>query len=377
MTDTKPIKKIDEKKDNSSSSSLLEKLTSNDTKQPLDLLSTLRNLSPKSKKPTSNNNNKDDSKDNKDKDTDRNRLEKRNIRFHDSSSKHKRRRENTDDNDDDDEVKDGAENKEKKDVRMSKTGRGGLLSRRSGGGDGEMKKVTPKAQTERDLACAQVEVKQLLERLGERDREMLELRKELATVRADLAREQSEVKKYYQSVDARNSNLIEAVTHHMGKSHNTAMQTLQSSQLLNAQAFGVSIERLRQNTTKMKLLLPPSLNPSCGSNTNTYHSDVAEYLKQTVTDLNAGETLLQKIDKAIDENQTAVTEERAKLNKNMPLEEMKQLQQTLVELEEHLTALRFERNMLSAGLEKYKLKQMSNNSPIVVLPATSTSAKTT
>jgi hypothetical protein len=212
-------------------------------------------------------------------------------------------------------------------------------------------------ELEKELAIQKVRLEEALARVTERDRDVAKLEKTLLD-------ERSESKRFYQAVDSRTNHLVDGMTHHLAKSHQSAMQTLQSSQQLNAQVisstFGQSLNRLREKGARVRMLMPPMpadamIKPEAKEQ---FHRQVAEYLTKRVPNLADGRVLEADIDKAIVDCQSTIEEERRRLKTTLSTLELKELHATLVEQETHLEGLKFERSMLAVGLANFERRQI-------------------
>lgn len=208
-----------------------------------------------------------------------------------------------------------------------------------------------RAGLEREVAVQKVRLEDVMARLAERDKEVAKLEKLLQEERA-------ESKRFFHMVDSRNNNIVEGVTSHMAKSHQTAMQTLQSTQQISAQVIqstlGQGLVRLREKGAKVKLLMPPMPSDMTKPESKQqFHRQVAQHLTQRVPNMAQGTALQAEIDKAIADCQTVLEEERRRLTTTLTTAEIKELHATLEEQENHLEGLRFERSMLAEGLAKF------------------------
>lgn len=219
---------------------------------------------------------------------------------------------------------------------------------------------------EKEMAILQVRLEQAQARVADRDREVAKLEKLLQDERA-------ESKRFYQTVDTRTNSLVDGMTHVMAKSHQTAMQTLQSSQQMNAQmvqsALGQSITRLRDAGTNMRMLMPPTtvvedLSKTGPEGKRQFHEKVAKWLTSNVPNVERGRALQLKLEQAINAAEKVVAEERAKLKDGSSQRdgaELSQLAASIEEQERQVDALRFERNMLVAGLADFERRAKQSN----------------
>ena len=200
----------------------------------------------------------------------------------------------------------------------------------------------------------------LMERLKEKESEIVNLKNQLTEAQHDY-------KQLSKSVDQRSSNMLEGVTH---KIVNTAMQVLNKS-------VSHSLTRLQNSTSKLQMLMPPTIDAS--ESKETFHKKVADYLKETVKDMETGEKLLKQLDDTINDCKKIVEEEKEALNKRIETKDMKPedekiLKESIENQEQKLNNLEYERSMLFHGLQNEKIRQMQNKNKIVVVEPTVSSS---
>lgn len=188
-----------------------------------------------------------------------------------------------------------------------------------------------------------------------------------------LEKERADNLRFRDKVHDEKEKLVEGYTFHMAKAHHSAMQTIQTSQHTIASALGNSITRLKHKGEEMAKLMPPLPDMKKPESGRLYHDQVSAFLRQSVTNMAEGETLLKTLDSVIADSHQAVEEERKRSGTLKP-EESSELEKTIGEQQQRLDALRYQRGLLFSGLEVEKQKLRSTGTPGSAAPAAPTAA---